>query len=234
MGVVAFEILGSLLLAAALAVEEVGSNVVQIDEFAARFLADVAVPASVCVVAALNLAAGPLVARSQRDDDGRCTFLPHVVDELSEVPSEAVHHLVIAGMDICYLHTLINDVAVIGLTLRCLHLVDVAGVGRRSDTTAVFGPFYLADVVVSELYEHEVARTQTVVDAVPTSFAQVTTATASSLSGVDDLYLALIENRICHGSPTPHAVFLLVFILHRGVAADEYHGTTAGAVYIEN
>ena len=77
---VVVEVLHGLLLLATLLVEEVGGDVVQVNELAARFLCHLPIPLAVGVVAALYLAILPFVARRQRDQNGRSTFFADILD----------------------------------------------------------------------------------------------------------------------------------------------------------
>ena len=77
------------------------------------------------------------------------------------------------------------------------------------------------DVVVSELDEHVVARLKTVIYLIPSSFIKIRTGTATRLGCIHAGNLLRIEDGISLRAPAPHAVFVLIGILHGTVACEE-------------
>ena len=170
----------------------------QIDEGDARLFGHLAIPAAEGVVAALDMhAVGPLVARRQGDEDGRGALLAHVVNHLAQIPAEGVDHLVA--------HLAVG-----------LHAIDVGGVGRAADLVAGLAVVNLAaDVVVAELYEHEVAGLHIVDDLVPAALAQIGAARASGLGAVlhGDVILSVSKMRsACDPHPHMPVLSLSVFL----------------------
>ena len=121
-----------------LLVKEVGGKVVQVNEFHSCLFHYFAEPLSVTVIASLDLAAGPLIAWRQRNEDRRGTLLAHIINHLLQVPTEAVDHLIAA----------------------VVHLIDVAGVPRTGYHAACLLVGNRADVVVSELNGNKIAGLQ--------------------------------------------------------------------------
>ena len=144
----------------------------------------------------------PDVSRCERDEDGRGAFLTDIVDELPQVPPERIDHLVPA----------------VGL-----EFVDMAGISRSGDV----GPFLEAvdgpHVIVSELNEYIVAWLYAVVHLVPPSLVEEGAAGASRHGAVGHGDFLRVEDVVCHGTPSPHAILVLVGVLHRTVAGEEHH-----------
>ena len=69
-------------------VEEISRYIMHIHKFYSRLLHHLAVPFAVRVVATLNLATGPFVARCERYENWCGPLLPHVLDELLQIPAE--------------------------------------------------------------------------------------------------------------------------------------------------
>ena len=167
--IVGFSLLLSLL------VEEIGRDVVHIHQFHASFLSHLTIPLSIGVVAAFDLAFGPLVAGSERKENRRSALLAHILDELLQVPSERVYHLIGA---------------------RSSQFIHVAGVGSASNDATHFLIVDGAYVVVAELYEHIVAGLHAVVDLVPTTFIEIGARATSCLGTVHARDLLGIEHRV--------------------------------------
>ena len=172
----------------------------QVEEVDTRSVDHFTIPAAIAVVATFDTSTRPLVAGRQRDKDGRSTFLARVVDHLLQIPTEAIDHLVAAVL---------------------LHLVDVAGVGSRGNHTALLRVGDGTDVVMTKLNEHVVARPQGVVDLLPEALADERARGASGTGCIDEVDLRLVEHLVCERCPTPHAVIVVVRILHRGVTREE-------------
>ena len=77
------------------------------------------------------------------------------------------------------------------------------------------------DVVVTELDEHVVARLKTVIYLIPSSLIEIRTRTATSLGSIHTGNLLRIEDGVSLRSPSPHAVYILIGILHSTVACEE-------------
>ena len=172
----------------------------QVEEVDTRSVNHFTIPAAIAVVATFDTSARPLVARRQRDKDGRGALLARVVDHLLQIPTEAIDHLVAAVL---------------------LHLVDVAGVGCCGNHAALLRIGDGADVVMTELNEHVVARLQGVIDLLPKALADERARGASGAGCIDEVDFRLVEHLACQRCPTPHAVIVVVGILHRGVTREE-------------
>ena len=101
-----------------------------IDKLNTRLLHDLAIPLAIGVVATLDLAAWPLVARCEGEQNWNGALFTTVVDELAEILAKRVGHLI----------------AAVGF-----HLVDVTGVSSTRDDATPFLVVDGADVVMSEL-----------------------------------------------------------------------------------
>ena len=176
-----------------LLVEEVGRDVVQIDELNSRFGHHLTIPLAIRAIAPLNLSARPFVARCERDQDGRCPLLATVVDHLPQIPTERVDQLV----------------GVVG------QMIDVAGVLRRGNHATCLLVVDGTDVVMAELDGDEVARLQRVVDLVPQSLADERACAAARLGCIAQRDFRLVEHGESLRRPAPHAIILAVGILHR-------------------
>ena len=185
-----------------LLVKEVGRDVMHVDELDARLLHDLTVPFAVAAVATLYLAARPLIARRQRDEDGRGTLLATVVDHLLQIPAEGVDHLV-------------------GTVVELIDVQGVTGAGNDA-TRLLVGDG--TDIVMAELDGHKVAGLQRVVHLLPQALADKRAGRASGTGGVHQRNLALVENGSGLRGPAPHSVIVLVGILHRRVASEEDNG----------
>ena len=108
----------------------------------------------------------------------------------------------------------------------------MAGVLGGSNGTTVFGLVDGTDVVMSELNEYKIARFQRVIDTFPASFVQIRTTAAASHGGIDNINLGLVEDGVGYRPPAPHAVRILVGILHCAVTRDEHHRFTLSACQV--
>ena len=85
---------------------------------------------------------------------------------------------------------------------------------------------------MTELDEHEIAWLQTVIHLLPTALVQVGTTTATGLGCIHNADFVFIKHRICHGPPAPHAVLILIGILHGAVASDKHHGLAIRTIHL--
>ena len=114
-------------------VERITRDVVKVEEGNASLSHYLTIPFAIGVISALYLALRPLIARSEGDEDRSGTLLTNILDELLQIPSERIYHLIL---------------------LVLLHLIDVAGVlGTRNGATHLLVG-QRTDVVMPKLDEH--------------------------------------------------------------------------------
>ena len=94
MSVVVVEVLHGFLLLPTLLVKKVSGNVMEVDELDTCLFDHLTIPLAVCIVAAFNLAIGPLVTRCQRYQDGGSPLLTNILNKLLEIPAKRLDHLV--------------------------------------------------------------------------------------------------------------------------------------------
>ena len=182
-------------------VECIGSDVVEVDEVHASLCHYFSIPLAIGVVASLHLAIWPFVARCEAHENWSASLFAHILDEFLQVPAEGVNHFVLS----------------VGF-----HLIDMAGVGScTNDGTLLLG-VDVADVVVPELNQYIVAWLNGVIDFVPASFFEECACGTSGLGCVNDCAFITIEHGEGLCAPTPHAIFVLVVVLHGGVASEEH------------
>ena len=93
----------------------------------------------------------------------------------------------------------------------------------------------VANVVMPKLQEHEVARLETVVDALPTTVVKILTGAATRDGLIADSDLRGVKDGLGQRAPAPHARAVgLVFILHGGVATDKHHRFASFALEIDH
>ena len=73
---------------------------------------------------------------------------------------------------------------------------------------------------MTELDEHVVARLKTVIYFIPSSLIEIRTGTATRLGCIHTGDLLWIEDGVSLRCPAPHAVFILIGILHGAVACE--------------
>ena len=85
---------------------------------------------------------------------------------------------------------------------------------------------------MAKLNGHEVAGLQGVIDGVPQAFADERARGTAGTGRIHQLYLVLVKDGRSLRGPAPHAVIVLVGILHRRVARKEDHRLSAEAIHI--
>ena len=108
----------------------------------------------------------------------------------------------------------------------------MAGVGRSHNLATLFQRVDGTHVVVPKLDEHIVAFLKRVIHLVPTALVQITAQRTAGHGGIGHRNLLGVERLVGHGTPAPHSVFLLVGVLHRGIAGEPYHGLSLLAVHL--
>ena len=99
----------------------------------------------------------------------------------------------------------------------------MTGVGSARDDTPFLGIGDGTDVVVAELYQHEVTWLQGIIHPLPSAFTQIAACAASSHRHVLPSDLCWVEDDACLRTPAPHAVLILILVLYSRVTSDEYH-----------
>ena len=153
-------------------IERIGRDVVHIDELHSCLFHHLAIPFSIRIVASFNATVWPLVARSERNEDGRSAFLTRIVNHLFQIPTKRVNHLVGS----------------------IVHLVNVQRIFRAGNHTTSFRVGDGADVVVSELNGHKIAWSKRLVNPIPQALADERTRGATRTGGVDEGDFALVEH----------------------------------------
>ena len=195
-------ILRSRLLATRLAVQVVGRQVMHIHEGHAQFLGHLLRPCSTAARAAFHLATRPLVARRHAHDHRVAPLLAHIIHKLTQIPSVRVHHLI--G-------------AVLRQTVHMATILHTTDVGTRLATSNV------AHVIMSKLNQHIVARFDAVIHLFPAALLHESARTASGHGSIHQRTPLRVKHRVSHATPAPHAVIILILILHRAVARKEHH-----------
>ena len=186
-------------------VEGIGRDVVQVHELYGGLGHYLPIPFAVTVVAAFYLSAGPFVAGREGHQNRRGTFFAHVVDEFFQVPSEGVNDFVV------------NFISFVDP-------VNMTGILRAGNDTASLAPVDVTDVVMAELYQHEVARLKGVVDTFPAVFFQISACAPSGFGFVRHGDFVRVEDGSRLTAPTPHAIRVFVLVLYGGISRDEDHG----------
>ena len=185
--------------------EFVGRQLVQVNVIGTGTLGSLARPLSERIRVPFYLTVVPLVPGCVAQHDGNSPFLLHIHDELTQIPAEGIDHLIPSS----------------GLHLEHLALITCSwqlgtclpGIDRTC-------------IVMTELYQHKVTRTQRLVHFVPTTFVQIRAGTAACLGMVLDRNAVRVKQFMDDTSPPPHAVGVVIGILHRTVAHREKHRTT--------
>ena len=79
---------------------------------------------------------------------------------------------------------------------------------------------------MAELDKHEVAWLEGIVDTLPATLIDIATRGTTCHSHILPSDLGWVEDQTCLRAPAPHAVFILIEVLHRRVACDEDHRLT--------
>ena len=106
----------------------------------------------------------------------------------------------------------------------------MAGVLGAGNSTTKLRLVNLANVIMSELYQHVITRLQTVVDLVPTALGKIRAAATPSLCHIHHRNLLLVEHIVGHCTPAPHIVLFFVFVFYRTVAGNPNHRLAVRAV----
>jgi len=201
-------------------VEGIGCDIMDIDELAAGLTGHSAAPRTIGLVATLNVVLAlllvdgidktttmtvafvPLVARREGEEYGNSPLFLGIAYHLFQVPAIGVDDLIDAA---------------------AFHTIDGTGVFGCGKDTPFFAVLDAADVVVTELDEHDVTLLQGVINHLPTTFVNVGTGGTSSHRLILEDTLVGIENGIALTAPPPHTIGMIVFVLACGISTKEHH-----------
>ena len=102
----------------------------------------------------------------------------------------------------------------------------MAGVSRSRNDTTLLHIVDGTDIVMAKLEKYEVARLEGIIDALPAALTDITARRTACHRHILPRDLQRVEDDTCLRAPTPHAVCVLVLVLHRRVACDKDHRLT--------